>query len=277
MSISSQSSSCIPRKICYFVNFIKFNTHFHTGVHLPWFHDAVNYWDFDTTVNHTILDLKGGRRSRIKGNFRVFPGPKGNALEFLQTSKSSMSYVTLGDFSRTCLPNPGRCKNGFTITFWVNLKKVLNDGVLLQLGLRRKSRGITVNTLYREGRISLMFYSNTPKKVNSIKAELSPHIWHHIALVWNVTAKPKMSVFVNCTRGSNSKFKTKKFHKKKGEHKLLILGANHGGKKATPIAVDDLAIWYKSLRRERLCQMINQERGLSMLRLSCNCFCFARL
>ncbi|XP_028409018.1 uncharacterized protein LOC114531606 [Dendronephthya gigantea] len=229
-------------------------------VHLPWFHDAVNYWDFDTAVNHTILDLKGGGRSMIEGNYNVIPGPKGNALEFLQTSKSSKSHVKLGDFSQTCLPNPARCKNGFTVSFWVNLKKVLNDGVLLQLGLSRKSRGITVNTLYRDGRIFLIFHGNTPRNAFSIKAELSPHIWHHIALVWNVTAKPKMSLFVNCSRGSDFMFGTKKSDKKKGEDKLLILGANHGGKKATPIAVDDFAIWYKTLGRERICQMINQER-----------------
>ena len=250
---------------------------FYIGVHAPWFHDADNYWDFDAVSNNLVEDVKGGRLSKIIGNYNLFPGPKDNALELLESTKRLKSHVMLGDFSRTCLPDPTRCLSGFTISFWVSLKKVLNDGVLLQLGLSRKSRGITINTHYKEGRISLIFYGNTPKRIYSIKAELSSHIWHHIALVWNATAESKMSLFVNCTSRDNFKAKMKKRRDKKREGRKLILGANHSGKKAIPIAVDDFAIWFKTLKQERLYEIVNQERGMIKIFTGLNlkyCFCF---
>ena len=235
---------------------------FLTDVHSPWFEDASNYWDFDSAAGHVVQDLKGKQRSRIFGNYTLFPGPKDNALELLEAKKRS--YIQLGDFRQTCLPKPSKCRPGFTISFWVNLKKVLNDGVLLQLSMSRKSPGITINTHYKEGRIFLIFYGNTAKKMYIIKAELLSHIWHHVALVWNATADPKMSLFVNCTSRDDFKAKTRKITNKKREGSLgtvLILGANHAGKKAIPIAVDDFAIWFKVLKPERFCEIINQERG----------------
>lgn len=208
--------------------------------------------------------MKGGHRSRITGNYKIFPGPKDNALEFLETKKHSKSYVILGDFSDTCLPDPGQCHLGFTISFWVNLRKVLHDGVLLQLAMTRRSRGITVNTLYKKGKVFLIFYGNTHATTYSIKAELSSHIWHHIALVWNATAESKLSLFINCTTGDEFKPKINGLNNKKRGHKYLILGANHSGKKAIPIAVDDFAIWFNVLKSERFCEMINQRRGMDV-------------
>lgn len=208
--------------------------------------------------------MKGNKQSKITEGYNIFRGPKDNALELLGSSKHKTSYVVLGDFSDTCLPDPSRCDSGFTITFWVNLKKVFHDGVLLQLSMSRKSRGITVNTLYKEGKIFLVFYGNTPLRIHSIKAELSSHIWHHVALVWNTTAKQRMSLFVNCSVGDDFVAKNRAWKSTKREDKKLILGANHAGKKAIPIAFDDFAIWFKSLKQERFCQIINEERGDSI-------------
>ena len=235
---------------------------FSLDVKQPWFHDADNYWDFDFVVNKTVEDIKGGRRSKIIGDYDLIPGPKDKALELIHGVSHSKSLINLGDFSDTCLPDPGRCHSGFTISFWVNLKKVLNDGVLLQLGMSRKSRGITINTSYKEGKIYLIFYGNTPERIYKIEAELWSHIWHHIVLVWNATAEPKFSLFVNCTSGTKFKTTINNRIDKKKEDNDLIVGANHGGKKPIPIAVDDFAIWFKTLKRERFCQMINEVRGM---------------
>jgi hypothetical protein len=232
------------------------------GAHIPWFHDADNYWDFDAAANDIVEDLKGDRHSRIIGNYNIFPGPKGKALELLEVNNLLKSYVILGDFSDTCLPDPERCQSGFTISFWVNLKKVLHDGVLLQLGSSRKRRGVTINTHHKEGKIFLIFYGNTRERIYTIKAELLSHIWHHVVLIWDAKAQPKMSLFVNCTSGDNFKATIKERKDERGKGKKLILGANHAGKKAIPIAVDDFAIWFKSLKQERLCEIINQERGM---------------
>ena len=229
------------------------------GVHLPWYHDAVSYWDFDEGIG----DLKGRRVSEISGDYNFVPGPKDNAIEFVETSNPS-SYLTLGDFSDTCLLDNfnGTSKSGFTISFWVNLKKVLHDGVLLQLALSRNGRGITINTEYKNGKISLQFTGNTPKRRYRIDAHVLSHIWHHVALVWNATAEQKMSLFVNCTGGDVFKSTATNSEDKKREDKFMILGANHSGKKSIPIAVDDFAIWCKPLKQERFCEMINQRRGM---------------
>lgn len=227
------------------------------GVHLPWYHDAVSYWDFDEGIG----DLKGPRVSKISGNYSLVPGPKGNAIEFVEMDDPK-SYLTLGDFSDTCLPDPARCESGFTISFWVNLRKVLHDGVLLQLALSRNGRGITINTEYKHKKIFLQFNGNTPKRSYRIDAELLSHIWHHVALVWNATAEPKMSLFVNCTGRDDFKPTTRMREDKKREDKLMVLGANHAGKKSIPIAVDDFAVWFKTLKQERFCEMINQRRGM---------------
>ena len=108
----------------------------------------------------------------------------------------------------------------------------------------------------------MVFYGNTRKRMYTIKAELSSHIWHHVALVWNSTAEPKMSLFVNCTSRDDFKANVGKVTAKKRADKMLILGANHAGRKAIPIAVDDFAIWFKVLKQERFCEIINQERGM---------------
>ena len=205
--------------------------------------------------------MKGSRVSEITGDYTFVPGPKGSAIEFVEKeNSSSASYLTLGNFSDTCLPDPGRCKSGFTISFWLNLRKVLHDGVLFQLGLSRRGRGITITTRHKGGGISLQFYGNTPKRMYVIEADLSSHIWHHVALTWNVTANSKMALFVNCTGGGFT-FKKKIRDDKKKEDRWMVLGANHGGKKSIPIAVDDFAIWFETLRQERFCEMINQRRG----------------
>lgn len=207
--------------------------------------------------NNTVLDFKSKRTSSIIGSHHVVRGPKESALEL----SKHFSYVKLGDFSDTCLPNPEDCQQGFTICFWINLRKVLHDGVILQLGLSRKSQGITVSTILKDNKALLAFYVNTPTIIHHLKMELSSDIWYHLGIVWNVTAKQKLSVFVNCSMMSNRGEKVNGIERRKGAGGMLMLGANHAGMKATPIAVDDLAIWFKSIDQERMCQVMNEEKG----------------
>ena len=228
------------------------------SAHLPWFYDADNYWDFNDVLNYSIFDIQHARSSRIEGRHRFVLGPKHDpALEFLPGNLSS--YVILGDFTNTCLPNPQQCHRGFTICFWVKLRNVLHNGVLFQLSLNRRSRGITVNTVFKNQRVLLDIFVNNATAVHRINTRFTTNVWHHVEMVWRATAKQKLAVFVNCSRVGT--LKVMDADSSKGMEKMFVLGANHAGKKATPIAVDDFAIWFRSLDRQRLCQIIYEKRG----------------
>lgn len=208
------------------------------------------------------MDLKGKPSSAIIGKYAIVPGQKDNALE-LQGSKFNKSYVTLADFNNTCLPKPSTCVYGFTISFWLKLGEVLNDGVLLQLSISRKHPGITMNVIVSRFPFVLEFHINTQTYMYKTTERLRFDDWHHIVLMWNPTKMRKMTLFLNCSTMNNLKTIVKKRtrNNKTGEDTKLVLGANHSGKRTLPIIIDNLAIWFKNLPDHRICDILKQDRG----------------
>ena len=94
---------------------------------------------FSGNVTHISFPLETKRGNIIihphfsviaHNGVNLVPGKVGNGASFEGTNE----YITIGDQSNVCMGNISLCNHGITISFYVFLRRLLDNGYLLSSG-----------------------------------------------------------------------------------------------------------------------------------------------
>ncbi|XP_001623142.2 uncharacterized protein LOC5501884 isoform X2 [Nematostella vectensis] len=221
----------------------------------PWFKSARFYWSLDTIDRYKRLqDLQGNSDSKVLGGAITVPGVSKDAL---QLDGAPSTGADLGEFSKTCISEPNRCKTGFTISFWVKLEisELTSTVVVLQISTNRFSIGTTLYA--RRNKIGLSV--NTRNVSRKVEAPWRHKDWVHVSLIWNKEAK-YVDLLINCrtapdmVRTETAMLDSLLSAPPQGR---LVLGANYGFLKNCRVTIDELAVWLRVLPKEEICYVQN--------------------
>ena len=88
----------------------------------------------DSIINGS---MQGTIPESVKGAATLMPGPNGNGLHISDTT----AYIDYGDHSDNCFANPIKCTNGITVSMWLRLPSIPDDGAIIDTGSLRFTYG----------------------------------------------------------------------------------------------------------------------------------------
>ena len=88
----------------------------------------------DSIINGS---MQGTIPESVKGAATLMPGPNGNGLHISDTT----AYIDYGYHSDNCFANPIKCTNGITISMWLRLPSIPDDGAIIDTGSLRFTYG----------------------------------------------------------------------------------------------------------------------------------------
>ncbi|KAJ7315640.1 hypothetical protein OS493_038530, partial [Desmophyllum pertusum] len=208
---------------------------------------AAHYWPLNrlhgiTDITTNTTGVKHGKIENI-----LYKGP-GNG--FLHTD--GRAWVDLGNFTGSCLAEPGTCKDALTVFLW--LKYTPNKH-------RRYLLGTSSHLTYTEG---FTIYKDAAKQNNTIvvrvnngqwewtgRLNLKPDVWSHVMFTWEY--KSGLALFQNCNQmalvwNSESKTSTRSNRSNILEHHLSLSGTQKfQPEMGVRASYEDLTVLYRKM------------------------------
>ena len=182
-----------------------------------------------------------------EGKVVVPNGVNGRAV----TTAGKKGWLNLGDFSDECFGKPSICKNGFTVSFWVNfLNSSLKRQFLLgTAGSKIGRHGFLVGKLKIENQDYLNIKVAASNLLWSAKVSAVPLLWHHVTIAWNSTVG--MFIYINGTlRFSTSSYK--EISDVNVGEKFFTVGKVNDKNLYCSASFDKIALWEEMLTRDRV-------------------------
>ena len=190
-----------------------------------------------------ITGVKHGKIENI-----LFKGP-GNG--FLHTD--GKAWVDLGNFTGSCLAEPGRCKVALTVFLWLKYSPHKHKRYLLGTSSHFTfSEGFTIyKDSDKRANNSIVVRVNNGQREWTGYLTLKPEVWSHVMFTWDY--KSGLALFQNCNQMalvSDSNLKTTARGNRSNilEHHLSLSGAQKThpeiGVKAS---FEDLTVFYRKM------------------------------
>lgn len=211
----------------------------------PWYKRTSQYFSFNSLDAKNIWDYRQARS---------IPAYSKNGLEL----NGLHSWVDLGNVTGTCINNPDKCINGFTIAFWTILKDTRPLGIIMQIAKSKHAVGTTVYV--NGGKLGVSI--NSPTVQRNVEVVWNSDTWTHVALFWNKTGN-NLGILINAKMASNrtQEIAYRTFLADAPPHDLLILGSSTALLENVKMAIDELAIWNSVLSQEEIGYIMTSRAG----------------
>lgn len=227
------------------------------------FKDAKHYWPMDNELRYYFhqknktnpwkryiqffQNYKNKYSAFSEGKVVVPNGVNGHAV----TTTGRNGWLNLGDFSNDCFGKPSICKNGFTVSFWVNFSNssLKRQFLLGTAGSKIGRNGFLVGKLKTQNQDYFSIKVATSNLLWSAKVSAVPLLWNHVAIAWNSTVG--MFIYINGTR----RFSTSSYKEISditvGE-KFFTVGKVNDKNLYCNASFDEIALWEEMLTGDRV-------------------------
>ncbi|CAH1271837.1 ADGRD1 [Branchiostoma lanceolatum] len=198
------------------------------------------YWPFDAVVNGVVTELNSGRDGTVNGSVGTTSAVVNDGILL----DGGANFVTLGDFSGTCVASPGLCaQTGLSVSVWWKNSELISRQCITSGG-KGLSDGLSLYTI--SPAFGTEFYIRSGGTLWMAAFASPSNTWTHFVFTWTQADTIevwqdgiKLAAPVTTTVGTNY-----------GDvHNNLVVGTNNDQSydEYCTGSFDELAIWGRKL------------------------------